>query len=686
MNFNTYFKNILRSDLIGYNMSTVTVDRKAVNSDNSKWYTPTFSLQGILCLGHQTEINNVLSLSIYEENKILDFSVKRHTWTPAFCETYYRCSPDTDYYEKSGCISVKEKKCITGDDVFVSEITIRNDKKESARLKTEFSTPLKKSEENVFLFKSKVLAGALQKNFEISGYFFFYGCGFSEEIEILPGKSYTFKYFFAFDKYARKAKEKVLCECKKDSFSENEKRVNEWFFKNVPILKTQNKELEKIYYYRFLLIYINSFSPSDIIPDHYIKNEVMYENRYGTWYGCPVTLPLPLQVSEAKWLNENELAKRQIDLWKSENLCMSYIQYTPFSVWDYYLKNKDKKWLSGVYDFCKKFTMEKYSENDLPVMEGSWNTGAEYQPSFYQWTTPKWDWHQDYECAKSCNLKINKLYRLDEICYFLANLKACAFIAAELENKEEHNYFESLFEKYVKELEEKFWNNRDKMFYDIDYKTKKQCDEAACYDSYAPFLFDIINDEKYFECFDKIFDDEWFSDEFGITTVAKNCKMYWFDNCITDGYGADIKNPHEYGCGWNGPIWPYAMSLVLNAFGKAAMKSSVYKEKWLELFEKYNELHFYNGDRSVPCVFEHYRPGDGMSFSSSCDYFHSVWIDLFMKYWAGIGIENENITFFPFTNEEFEIENIHINGEYYKFVQSYEDDVLKSKYIKVTKE
>ena len=154
--------------------------------------------------------------------------------------------------------------------------------------------------------------------------------------------------------------------------------------------------------------------------------------------------------------------------------------------------------------------------------------------------------------------------------------------------------------------------------------------------------------------------------------------------CI--GYGAELSlnNPHQYECSWNGPIWPFAVSIILNALGDVAKKYSDYKVKWCELFKKYTELHFRNGNRSLMCILEHYRPGDGLTFSDSTDYFHSEWINLFMKYWAGVEIVNSKVTFHPFTDEEFEIKNVLINNAVYNFCQYKDNGDVKQKIYKTS--
>ena len=72
----------------------------------------------------------------------------------------------------------------------------------------------------------------------------------------------------------------------------------------------------------------------------------------------------------------------------------------------------------------------------------------------------------------------------------------------------------------------------------------------------------------------------------------------------------------------------------------------------------------------MPCAIDHNRPTDGARFSRFVDYFHSSWIDPFMKYYLGIQIDDSgNFKFNPFTEDEFEINDISIMGERYSFVQ-----------------
>jgi len=84
---------------------------------------------------------------------------------------------------------------------------------------------------------------------------------------------------------------------------------------------------------------------------------------------------------------------------------------------------------------------------------------------------------------------------------------------------------------------------------------------------------------------------------------------------------------------------------------------------------EYTDLHFDFGDRSTPCICEHYRPSDAMSFSPYTEYFHSEWLNLFFSYYLGIRVTENGISLEPITEEDFFIEGVTINGKCYSFSQ-----------------
>ena len=47
--------------------------------------------------------------------------------------------------------------------------------------------------------------------------------------------------------------------------------------------------------------------PNKIIKDHFITGNTIYESSTGEWFGCPVGLPIPMQIEETKWLKNPKI-------------------------------------------------------------------------------------------------------------------------------------------------------------------------------------------------------------------------------------------------------------------------------------------------------------------------------------------------------------------------------------------
>ncbi|MBQ8401698.1 MAG: hypothetical protein IJX14_07205, partial [Clostridia bacterium] len=332
-----------------------------------------------------------------------------------------------------------------------------------------------------------------------------------------------------------------------------------------------------------------------------------------------------------------------------------------------YTIRQDREWLASRYEDFAAYTRQNCGKKMPGMTTGSWVTGAEYQPSFYQYTEGEsWDWRYDTEGARDYKLPIKTICRLDTLSYDILNLRGCAAMAAELGKEEESRRFMDEAETLTDWIRENMWDPRYRFFFDRDCDTGKLCDEAPCYDGFAPFMDDIIG-EGYTDAFTRLQDDNWFKADFMTPSAAKRCPMFWWDNCIAGPTASSVKEPHPYGCSWNGPAWPYANSIVSMGLGSAAQSHPELQKEWLHLFESYTELHFPYGDRGTPTICEHYRTDDGVSFSPINDYFHSSWIDQFIRFYAGIRVEDGSVRFSPFAKEPFTLSGVLINGRNYCF-------------------
>ena len=692
-NVNQLLQNSVRNELMGQNMFLFQEPEQKYPWDFESrgsfcpahiWAEPEFAMKGVLGLGHHTDGRDAVCMEIYRNGKRLTFHAVRNVWTPAYMDTIYRCEPGGDY-RPSGLLVIRERKCITKEDVFVSEITAVNDDREEMELEFRLNSSFTEAGDSFYHVDLRTEPEGLLRTYRIEGYFYVSsreGCRFQKKLP--PFGSCSFRYSAA---YGRKDRQKLKNRCERalahrDIFCRCEKDLNRWFQGNVPELRTDRLEILKAYYYRWYVVYKNTFSPAKVIPEHFVRGRAIYESSFGGWYGCPIGLPVGMQVEETKWMKDKTTARQQLENWKRGGGCyQSYIQFTPLAAWHFYELDRDLEWLKRGYPVFKKYTFARLNRKEprkLPVTTGSWPTGAEYQPSFYQHTPVAWDWRNDVEMAAKTGGEFWPLYRLDEIAFSIGNVLACGRMAGELGLKEEEKEFSRIREELLSVLKERFWNQEKGMFYDVDAKTGRQCDNAACYDSFAPFLWDLVSGEPYDGAMEKLLDEKRFWGRFPVTTVEKTCPMFWADNCITGPCEASKANPHSYGCCWNGPVWPFADTLVLTALGDAARRKKEYRRPWLAFFEAYTELHFLCGDSSVPDILEHYRYSDGTPFSSTHDYFHSEYIDLLMRYWAGIYVDNnKKLVFQPFTREAFEIDGVVINSRAYNFRQYYEGKKLR---------
>lgn len=158
---NAFLGNSARGDLIGPEMWTVSdVERIPGNIPDSMfesaispqlphyaWGPPRMGLAGIWCLGHQTNLKDVLQLVISRvdgaEREALDFVATRNHWTPAYMTTYYRAraSRKPGEHPYAGPLTVRESKCITEENVFVSEVTLTNDQRRPRDYRVEIRLP-----------------------------------------------------------------------------------------------------------------------------------------------------------------------------------------------------------------------------------------------------------------------------------------------------------------------------------------------------------------------------------------------------------------------------------------------------------------------------------------------------------------------------------------------------------------
>ena len=690
-NVNRFLQSARRSDLCGYNIASLgrqDLEKISMYPDQrpggafpeAQWDPPRPGMHGVFVLGHHTDVVDALRVEYTLDGVPQErLNVTRNQWTPAWMDTIYRSQIHPEYYPHSGTLVIRERKAITRADLYIAHVRLLNEKRDSASIQIRFQLPFKK-EGALYRVDTHTLPGALLKNYPIQGYMALavsLGPDDTFSAVLAPSAALSFRYALAFGLSRAEARRKAEAALKEEApFQKNEEEFNAWFARYVPQLEMENMDLLKVYYYRWFVVYHSIHKPIQIIPEHPIPRPCIYESLLGGWYGAPVGLPVPWQIEEAKWMRRDDYMRAHLENWtENRGIYQSYIQFVPWAAWHAYELHPDKAWLRRHYDSFKRYIAEKIDliHPQPTITRGSWGTGAEYQPSFYQYTPGEpWDWRYDVEGNQAEGLPLQALYRLDELCYHVLSLRGCAKMAAELGEREDERIFLRAAGLIASVVLKEHWDEKQRFFFDRDTASGRRCDQAASYDGFAPFM-DGIAGREYHAAFRWLEDPGWFAADFGIPTAARNCPMFWYDNCIAGPTQSSVQQPHDYGCSWNGPVWPYANSIVAMGLGAAARQAPSLKEQWLRFFAAWTELHFPGGDRSTPLVCEHYRCDDGATFSIANDYFHSSWLNPFLTFFLGIQVENGSVSFDPFTQEDFCISGVVIGDRDYTFTQYHEN-------------
>ncbi len=684
-NVNRFLENSWRSDLFGFQMASRSLENFAYEkrpeenpggaTPASLWDPPQPGLRGILALAHHVDVTDALVLKVTVDGKKTALHPMRNHWTPAWMETVYRSDIDPACYPNSGTLSIRDQKAILREDVFVSHMTLTNQKREASTVELVFSMPFEEAGDGLYAVSTKTMPMALQKNYPVRGFAALITDRGSRKVTVTipPLGSVQLRIAMAYDpKDAAAAQARA-----KDAlsaahpFAESEARFNRWFAEHVPALECENSDLKKVYYYRWYLVYRSIHAPALWIDGHSIQGECMYESPFGGWYGTVVGLPIALQVGDAGWMRDSSVVKNQLTNWSRGTVAFQqYIQFTPLAAWRYYTLCRDRQWLASVYGGFADYCRNELKRGVPPLTEGSWITGAEYQPSFYQYTPEPWDWRYDEEGAEN-GFSRKALHRVDAVSFLILSLRGCIRMARELGMDDDAAEFSTAERELTDFVMTRMWDPEQEFFFSVDPEAGQRCDKAPCYDGFVPFI-DHVAGERCYGALKKLWDADWFLSDYGALTTARNCPMFWYDNCIAGPTASSLQAPHEYGCCWNGPVWPFANSLIALGLGDAATNDPALQEHWLDFFKAFTELHFPYGDRSAPVICEHYRSDDGASFSQVVDYFHSSWIDLFMRYFAGISFDGETPAFRPFAKEPFTLSGVRLGSCLYDFIYTAE--------------
>lgn len=435
-----------------------------------------------------------------------------------------------------------------------------------------------------------------------------------------------------------------------DLYSANDDYFNEWFQENVPDFSCSDSYVEKMYYYRWFIVYKNIINPEvDCFNDY-----CFYEGKDRFSVLCSGSSAM--QINEARWLKNKEFVKGHIaNLMKSQvNSGMengrfrdTYINNIPSAVWGMCMVNDDyemaEKYSDNLIHFVQWESSEKFvkHEDSLPIVVGSWRTASEYQPSFFEFTKPKWDHRLSAPFLKE---HMTALKRVDEAVYLYMNFKAIENILIKIGRAESAEYYSKKAETLKTSIIKNMWDEETEFFYDLEPNSNQKAMQSKNYAGFTPALTDIASADGG-GLFKHLENPNEFLSAFPIPSVSKDCPAYNADNQWTAGPAASVENPYRYGCCWNGPAWNFSNSIVIDALGEFIQRQGFVQKKTLykTLFSKWTAAQYIDGDISSPNTCEHFHPDTGKHLSGVTDYFHSTYNDILIKRIIGIIPEDSDV-------------------------------------------
>lgn len=451
-------------------------------------------------------------------------------------------------------------------------------------------------------------------------------------------------------------------------------KQNQEFYEAAPSFLCDDKRMNACWKYRWYILK-NCLSR----PGYgRLNGAVMYEGRdhrmaktpfapSGWEFSKLVPLSSPLQLMDFRWHQDHKTVKEMIRsafAGQDENgllLCSyvdsaakSYANFMLWAIWQYYLLDPDKEYIKELLPAMKAYIEgheKTYTDGrDSLLIERTHSlTGKEYQPSY-------WYFHQFPQNPKD-PAGFTPLKRVDRSVYHYLNLMGLSNLMEAVGAPDSGMYREKA-QRLKQDINDKMWDSQTGFYYDLHYETGEKAMVKNIVGVY-PYWAQIAGEERK-EGIEKLLDKELFDTGSAFPSVAKDCPVFspaggWMGNYIKG----------RNGCIWCGPSWPYTTGIALCGLGEESLSQDHrFDQDFDRFFQEYTIQHFRDGDRRRPYLVEHYNPVTGERLSDEADYNHSFWIDLAVRYVAGVQVKPDTVKIDPLKThlKWFRMENLPIRG------------------------
>lgn len=430
----------------------------------------------------------------------------------------------------------------------------------------------------------------------------------------------------------------------------------------IPLLDCPDKELEKIYYFRWWTFrkHLKQTEQGHIITE--FLPDVPWSGPYNS-----INCPACLHIREGRWLKDPaQWLKEYIDFWLDGiGDAYRYSAWYAHAVWEYCTLKNDFAYATQNLD--KLVTFFENREKTHKTASGLYRSidnldGMEFSIG-----------------GSGLRPTINA--------YAYADALAISKIAA-LAGKPD---IQERFHKKAAEIKAA----TDRLLWVGDFYKTLPLDEDCeahfeirpnldpAYDvkelvGFVPWYFNMPDDGKDM-AFSELLSNDGFRATYGLTTAEQRHPRFFEE--------------HDHECLWNGPVWPFATSQVLVAVANLLrnyQQTAIDKDDYYQMLLQYAKSHYRTKDDGsvVPWIDENMHPYDGRWLArdileswdwpadkGGCergkDYNHSLFCDLVLSGLLGIGVENGTFIAAPLIPDSwdyFKVENLWLDGCKYRIV------------------
>lgn len=408
--------------------------------------------------------------------------------------------------------------------------------------------------------------------------------------------------------------------------------AEEWMSREVPCFECPDKTIEEIYYFRWWLFrkHIKQTEEGRIITE--FLADVPWAGAYNS-----INCASSHHLSEARWMKKDqELSKEYINFWfRGSGDEYSYSSWFICTVYEYAMLKDDKNIAVQYLDEFIRFYQRVESSN--------------FTPYGLFWSDDDRDAMERSISGKGLRPTLNS--------YMYANALAIAKISEWAGKRETKKIYQSKAENLKQKMLSLLWDKKTHFFKVIPLDTKDSELKTTDFDDipeehnvreaigYIPWDMGIpdISCDKAWRF---LMDEEYFRTPFGPTTAEK--------------IHSDYMKFSDHECLWNGPVWPFATTQILNSMIRVLQNEgskNMDEHDFIALIKAYASSHYRikEAGKKVNWLDENLHPDTGEWLSRKIllewdwredkggyergkDYNHSAFCDLIIRGICGVKI------------------------------------------------